>query len=66
MIEVDVAIVGGGCFGGAALAAAPPVRGSRFEATAVPELRMMAELVAAQIAHASSSDLSQVSLGAYS
>jgi uncharacterized NAD(P)/FAD-binding protein YdhS len=31
----------------------PPVRGSRFEATAVPELRVMAELVATQIARAS-------------
>jgi hypothetical protein len=30
----------------------PPVRGSRFEATAVPELRVMAELVAREIARA--------------
>ena len=28
----------------------PPVRGSRFEATAVPELRVMAELVAREVA----------------
>lgn len=35
----------------------PPVRGSRFEATAVPELRGMAELVARQIARASSQDV---------
>jgi uncharacterized NAD(P)/FAD-binding protein YdhS len=34
-----------------------PVRGSRFEATAVPELRVMAELVAREIAHASSAGL---------
>ena len=27
----------------------PPVRGSRFEATAVPELRVMAELAASEI-----------------
>jgi uncharacterized NAD(P)/FAD-binding protein YdhS len=46
--------------------AGPPVRGSRFEATAVPELRVMAELVATQIARASASDLMQPSLGAYS
>lgn len=44
----------------------PPVRGSRFEATAVPELRAMAELVATQIAHGCSRDLSQPSFGAYS
>jgi uncharacterized NAD(P)/FAD-binding protein YdhS len=30
----------------------PPVRGSRFEATAVPELRVMAELVAREITRA--------------
>jgi uncharacterized NAD(P)/FAD-binding protein YdhS len=30
----------------------PPARGSRFEATAVPELRAMAELVASEIVHA--------------
>jgi uncharacterized NAD(P)/FAD-binding protein YdhS len=33
--------------------AGPPVRGSRFEATAVPELRVMAELVAREIARSS-------------
>ena len=31
----------------------PPVRGSRFEATAVPELRVMAELAASQILQSS-------------
>ena len=30
----------------------PPVRGSRFESTAVPELRVMAELVAGNILRA--------------
>jgi uncharacterized NAD(P)/FAD-binding protein YdhS len=30
----------------------PPVRGSRFEATAVPELRAMAELAAAELLQA--------------
>ncbi|MGA9946148.1 MAG: FAD/NAD(P)-binding protein [Candidatus Cybelea sp.] len=30
----------------------PPARGSRFEATAVPELRAMAELVSSEILHA--------------
>ena len=44
----------------------PPVRGSRFEATAVPELRVMAELVAREIARASSLGLFQSSLGTYS
>lgn len=44
----------------------PPVRGSRFEATAVPELRVMAELVAMEIARASSQGLFQPSLGTYS
>jgi uncharacterized NAD(P)/FAD-binding protein YdhS len=44
----------------------PPARGSRFEATAVPELRAMAELVASQIARASTRKLSRPSLGAYS
>jgi uncharacterized NAD(P)/FAD-binding protein YdhS len=43
----------------------PPVRGSRFEATAVPELRAMAELVASEILEAKMSR-SQRSLGAYS
>ncbi|HLY01592.1 MAG TPA: FAD/NAD(P)-binding protein [Candidatus Cybelea sp.] len=43
----------------------PPVRGSRFEATAVPELRVMAELVAREIAR-TSSGLIQPSLGTYS
>jgi uncharacterized NAD(P)/FAD-binding protein YdhS len=44
----------------------PPVRGSRFEAIAVPELRVMAELVATEIAHASAQGLFQPSLGTYS
>lgn len=44
----------------------PPVRGSRFEATAVPELRVMAELVAREVARASSQGLLQSSLGTYS
>jgi uncharacterized NAD(P)/FAD-binding protein YdhS len=44
----------------------PPVRGSRFEATAVPELRVMAEEVAREIARASSEALFQPSLGTYS
>jgi uncharacterized NAD(P)/FAD-binding protein YdhS len=43
----------------------PPVRGSRFEATAVPELRVQAELVAAQIASAPSKDLSPLTQGAF-
>jgi uncharacterized NAD(P)/FAD-binding protein YdhS len=44
----------------------PPVRGSRFEATAVPELRVMAELVAMEIARAFSQGRFQPSLGTYS
>ena len=46
--------------------AGPPVRGSRFEATAVPELRVMAELVARQVARACSLGIFQPSLGTYS
>jgi uncharacterized NAD(P)/FAD-binding protein YdhS len=38
----------------------PPVRGSRFEATAVPELRVMAELVAREIARARPSAFSSL------
>jgi hypothetical protein len=34
----------------------PPVRGSRFEATAVPELRVMAELAASQILQSSQAE----------
>jgi hypothetical protein len=71
MIEVDAVIVGGG-LSGAAVAAqltrrtGPPVRGSRFEATAVPELCVMAEVVARDIGRASSEALFQPSLGTYS
>jgi len=44
----------------------PPVRGSRFEATAVPELRVMAELVAREVARAFAQGRFQPSLGTYS
>jgi uncharacterized NAD(P)/FAD-binding protein YdhS len=44
----------------------PPVRGSRFEAIAVPELRVMAELVAMEIGRASARGHFQPSLGTYS
>jgi uncharacterized NAD(P)/FAD-binding protein YdhS len=40
--------------------AGPPVRGSRFEATAVPELRVMAELVAKDIARVSQPSFSRL------
>ncbi len=42
----------------------PAVRGSRFEATAVPELRTMAELVATEIMQRQSRDLGRLSAGA--